>query len=83
MHLASAVGTPVIVPFGSTSPELTGPIFASNARIIKTALPCSPCFQRTCPIEYRCLQGITPERMVQETLDLVKAFELAEIKPGG
>lgn len=65
MHLAAAVGTPVIVPFGSTSPELTGPTLSPNAQIIKTNVPCAPCFRRICPIDFRCLTQIDPAQVVQ------------------
>lgn len=58
MHLASAVGTPVVVPFGSTSPELTGPIFSPSAQVVRNPPPCAPCFRRECPIDLRCLNGI-------------------------
>ena len=32
MHLAAAVGTAVVAPFGSTSPELTGPGLPGDPR---------------------------------------------------
>ena len=69
-HLAAAVGSIVVIPFGSTSPELTAPGIPDTQRhsIIKTPLPCSPCFQRECPIEYRCLREIRPEVVIKETL---------------
>ena len=69
-HLAAAVGSTVIIPFGSTSPELTGPGAPGNERhgIIKSSQPCSPCFRRVCPIEYRCLVEIHPETIIKETL---------------
>lgn len=57
MHLANAVGTPVVVPFGSTSSELTGPIFGA-AKILQTRAGCSPCFRRECPIDFRCMKSI-------------------------
>ena len=65
MHLAAAVGTPVIVPFGSTSSELTGPTFSLNAQIIKTTAPCAPCFRRTCPIDFRCMMQIEASAAVE------------------
>lgn len=69
-HLAAAVGSIVVIPFGSTSPELTAPGSPGTQRhsIIKTPLPCSPCFQRECPIEYRCLREIRPDAIIKETL---------------
>ena len=70
MHIAAALGTPVVVPFGSTSPELTGPILTSQVRhqLIKSDAPCSPCFLRECPIDFRCMKGILIERVVQAVL---------------
>lgn len=60
MHLAAALGTPVVVPFGSTSPELTGPGEPGSPghRILRCGAPCSPCFLRECPIDFRCMTGI-------------------------
>jgi ADP-heptose:LPS heptosyltransferase len=67
MHVAAALGTPVVVPFGSTSPELTGPGLPGDARhqLLKSAAPCSPCFRRECPIDLRCMTGISPERVIE------------------
>jgi heptosyltransferase-2 len=73
MHVAAAVGTPVVVPFGSTSPELTGPGLPGDARhqLLTANAPCSPCFLRTCPIDFRCMTGIPVERVVEATLKAV------------
>jgi heptosyltransferase II len=70
MHLAAAVGTPVIVPFGSTSPELTGPGISGDDRhrLILGQAPCAPCFRRECPIDLRCLRSISPEAVAAEVL---------------
>jgi heptosyltransferase-2 len=67
MHIAAALGTPVVVPFGSTSPELTGPISAPGVthQLLKSDAPCSPCFLRECPIDFRCMNGIAVERVVE------------------
>ncbi|HTB83990.1 MAG TPA: lipopolysaccharide heptosyltransferase II [Candidatus Sulfotelmatobacter sp.] len=72
MHVASALGTAVVVPFGSTSPELTGPIFSPNAKILKSDAPCSPCFLRECPIDFRCMNGIAIESVVEAVLQSVR-----------
>ncbi len=66
MHVAAALGTPVVVPFGSTSPELTGPGLPGDPRhrLLKSNAPCSPCFLRECPIDFRCMTGISVERVV-------------------
>ena len=70
MHVAAALGTPVVVPFGSTSPELTGPGLPGDPRhrLLKSAAPCAPCFLRECPIDFRCLTGIPVERVVEAVL---------------
>jgi heptosyltransferase-2 len=71
MHVAAALGTPVVVPFGSTSPELTGPGLPGDARncLIKSDAPCAPCFLRECPIDFRCMNGIGVERVVGAVLE--------------
>jgi heptosyltransferase-2 len=65
MHLAAAVGTPLVVPFGSTSPELTGPGVSPTVQIVRTPVPCAPCFRRECPIDLRCLNGIETAQVVE------------------
>jgi heptosyltransferase II len=66
MHLAAALGTPVVVPFGSTSPDLTGPGLPGHSQhsLLRSDAPCAPCFRRTCPIDFRCMTGITVERVL-------------------
>jgi heptosyltransferase-2 len=73
MHLAAALGTPVVVPFGSTSPELTGPGLPgdSHNQILRVPVPCSPCFLRECPIDFRCMKNITTEMVVSSVLKLL------------
>jgi heptosyltransferase II len=71
MHAAAALGVPVVVIFGGTSPELTGPIFSANAKILKSAAPCSPCFLRECPIDFRCMNGIGVESVVEAVVKLL------------
>lgn len=71
MHLAAAVGTPVVATFGSTSPEVTGPGIPGNQRhrIVRTPVPCAPCFRRCCPIDLRCLNGIHSQEVVTAVLE--------------
>ena len=73
MHVAAALGVPVIVPFGSTSPELTGPGLPGDPRhrLVQSDAPFSPCFLRNCPIDFRCMQRIPVERLVAETLKVL------------
>jgi heptosyltransferase-2 len=70
MHVAAALGVPVIVPFGSTSPELTGPGLPADPRnhLLKSNVPCSPCFLRECPIDLRCMSSISVDAVVAAML---------------
>ncbi len=70
MHAAAAVGTRVVVPFGSTSPELTAPGLPGDSRhqLLRAAVACSPCFRRTCPIDFRCMRAITVDQVIAAVL---------------
>lgn len=66
MHAAAAVGTRVVAPFGSTSPELTAPGLPGDPRhqLLRVHVPCSPCFRRVCPIDFRCMRAITVDQVI-------------------
>ena len=74
MHAAAALGTAVVVPFGSTSVELTGPGLPGNDRhaFLKSSAPCSPCFLRECPIDFRCMNSIPVSQVVNACLRMVE-----------
>jgi heptosyltransferase-2 len=75
MHLAAALGTPVVVPFGSTSPELTGPGLPGDPRhhLLRSHASCAPCFLRECPIDFRCLRDVSPEQATAAVLSCLAA----------
>jgi heptosyltransferase-1 len=62
MHLAAALGTPVVALFGPTAPWRTGP-FGAGHEILRLDLPCSPCFRRRCA-EPHCLTELSPEEVL-------------------
>lgn len=72
MHVAAAVGTPVVALFGPTSPVRTGP-YGKNHQVLTHRLPCSPCFSRHCTnaVERECLTGIEPARVVEAVRNLL------------
>lgn len=73
MHIAAAVGTPVISLWGATDPVRTGPFgFADLA--IRGEAPCAPCLKKDCPIERICMQSITGA-MIAEKVALALRHE--------
>jgi heptosyltransferase-2 len=67
MHVATAVGTPVVALFGSTDPSTTGP-WGDGHVVIRKDVPCSPCLKRICPTDHRCMELITVDE-VEEVVD--------------
>jgi heptosyltransferase-2 len=69
-HIAAAVGTSVVAIFASTSPELTAPGLPGSDKhiIIRSTAPCSPCFRRVCPIDFRCMNEISVGQVVSAAL---------------
>jgi len=67
MHLASAMGVPVVAMFGPTSERETGPAGA-RVDVLTADVFCRPCMLRECPIDHRCMKRITPERALAAVL---------------
>lgn len=63
MHLAATLGVPTVAIFGSTEPILTAPLGPGH-RILRHQAPCSPCFLRECPLDFRCMKAVTVEEAV-------------------
>jgi len=70
MHIATAFNTPVVALFGSTDDRLTGP-YGQPEGVIHKRVSCSPCFKRTCPIDFRCMKGISVEEVAEKVLPYV------------
>ncbi len=70
MHVASALGVPTVAIFGATDDTTTGPT-GLNARVVRQPVDCSPCLLRECPIDHRCMTGVSAERVVKEALSLL------------
>jgi heptosyltransferase II len=60
MHVASAVGLPIVAVFGPTDPNGTAPV-TPWATIVQQKPYCSPCFLRRCPTDHRCMTAVLPE----------------------
>jgi heptosyltransferase-2 len=65
MHLAGAVGTPLVALFGPTRDRETAPLTrrTSHAEVLVNQVWCRPCMLRECPIDHRCMKGLRPERV--------------------
>ena len=68
MHVAAALDKNLIAIFGSSTPHHTPPM-SDKSHIKYLGLPCSPCFERTCPLKnpdehMQCLKKITPESVI-------------------
>lgn len=66
MHLAAALGTPLIALFGPTDPRLIGP-YGGDGVVLRVPLPCSPCSKRRCRIEIDrlCMHSISVEEVAE------------------
>jgi len=75
MHLAAAVGTPVIALFGPTAPWRTGP-FGAGHEVIRTGVKCSPCFKRQCRLgDCICMKQI----QVEDVLSAVRRLGISSV----
>jgi heptosyltransferase-2 len=76
MHVAAAVGLPIVAVFGPTDPKGTAPV-TPRCTIVQEKPYCSPCFLRRCPTDHRCMTVIAPDRVSDGILK-----ELAEVRVG-
>ena len=74
MHVAAAVGLPVVAVFGPTDPHGTAPV-TPRSTIVQQKPYCSPCFLRHCPTDHRCMRNITPDMVEAATKPWLQAAE--------
>jgi len=70
MHIAAAMGTPVVALFGPTDPTTTSPV-GSLSRILRHETDCAPCLMRHCPTDHRCMTAISVEEVVEGARSLL------------
>jgi ADP-heptose:LPS heptosyltransferase len=72
MHVAAALGKPLVALFGPTEPRRTGP-YGRLRDVVRADLPCSPCLSARCthtPPE-ECLTGISPRQVLARVRQLL------------
>jgi heptosyltransferase-2 len=76
MHVAAAVGVPVVAIFGPTDPHGTVPI-TPRCTVVQEKPYCSPCFLRRCPIDHRCMTSVAPDAVEAAARSWLRSVEVA------
>jgi len=79
-HVAVALDRPVVVLMGPTDPRHTASQL-ERQRVLREDVECSPCHEKTCPIDHRCMTRLAPERVVAAALELVGRPATREVAP--
>jgi ADP-heptose:LPS heptosyltransferase len=74
LHVAAAVGTPVVGLYGPTSPALSGP-YGEQHRVLWDQPACGPCRRRPRCKDYHCMSDLTPERVAEAVREIVASRE--------
>jgi len=67
MHLAAALGTPLLDLCGAADERVTGPR-GPRARVLRERLFCSPCVRNVCPFDLQCMRALTTDRVAAAAL---------------
>ena len=80
MHVAAALGKPVVGIFGPTEPRRTGP-YGQLQNVVRIDLPCAPCLKSRChyPKPMECMRGISPEMVFARAMNLLPAGSLRQL----
>ena len=79
MHIASAVGTPVLGLFGPTSPYMHGPFGDKNDWIRLDELKCIECNLLECPRNHECFKNMSSSSVVAKISNLIQQ-NILEVK---
>ena len=70
MHIAAALGVPLVAIFGPTDWRTTSP-WTRRARIVRVDVDCSPCMRRECDRGHECMLGVTAEMVIDASRGLL------------
>jgi ADP-heptose:LPS heptosyltransferase len=73
MHMATAVGTPVLALFGAIDPDRTGPVGEGHAIIRHREIACVPCNAKSCvnPRHLECMEEISLEEVFRGVVEML------------
>ncbi|MBW2649289.1 MAG: glycosyltransferase family 9 protein [Deltaproteobacteria bacterium] len=74
MHLAGALGVPLVAIFGSTNPTTTSPVGEKSVVIYKD-VSCSPCLKKECPTDFRCMDLIGVDDIYDAARDILDGVQ--------
>jgi len=70
MHVAAAMGTPLVAIFGPTDPERHAPP-SKKKKIIYKKIKCAPCYKPVCQKRLKCMTSIKPEEVFNALMDVM------------
>ena len=71
LHIAVAVGTPVVGLYGASDPRKTGP-WGEGHVVVSANLPCSPCQRQPTCKDFPCMQQISPQMVAEAVMSLLQ-----------
>jgi ADP-heptose:LPS heptosyltransferase len=88
LHVASALGTPVVGIFGPTDPTNTGPL-AVRSEVVRLGIACSPCYDLRSPADCKlpdrsaaCMWGLAPEAVLAAIGRVLGSGSTSETRTG-
>jgi ADP-heptose:LPS heptosyltransferase len=79
MHIAAALGRPLVTMFGPTNPNRTGP-YGRLDSVVRVEIPCSPCYSRKCS-HVSCMRWLDVEHVLRVAEEQVKRLVAGESNP--
>ena len=79
MHIAAALGVPMVAIFGPTNMRETAPWRARDCALLNLNLPCAPCKKRVCPLgHHKCMKDLRPEMVIEAALAILHKPKLSK-----